>query len=116
MARSSEVVVEALESVSNEGQAEFWTLLLLPRGSGPPSGLLSLEHRGVISLVDLVRGEVRGIDGGCETGLEGRTDAAQAVEFDAAEEGMALDLVGTTTTETVLSVANETMECQQYEQ
>lgn len=112
VAQSSEVVVEALERVSNEGQAEFWALLLLRRGSGTPSGLLSLEQRGVIRLVNLVRREVCGIDGGCKTGFEGRTDAAQAVELNAAEEGVALDFVRTTTAETVLSVADEAMTSQ----
>lgn len=106
-AQSSEVVVETLECVSNEGQAEFWAFLLLRRCSGAPSSLLSLEQCGVIRLVDLVRREVCGIDSGCKTGLEGRTDAAQAVELDAAEEGVALDFMSTTATETVLSVADK---------
>lgn len=103
----SEVVIEPLEGVTNERQAHLGRLL----DNGRPSLLdrLRLEQRCVVGLVDLVRGEVCCVDVGCQAGLEGCADATQAVELDAAEEGMTLDLMGATATNSVLAVADETV-------
>lgn len=104
--RSPEVVVEALEGVSNKWQAHLGRFLrLAPRGRG--LGLLSLEHCGVVGLIDLVGGEIGGVNSTGKTGLEGSADPAERVKFDAAEEGVALDLMRAATTETVLGVDDE---------
>lgn len=103
----AEVVVEALEGISDEGQAHLRRLL--DRGSASASLLdgLRLEHRRVVGLVDLVGGEVGGVNGGSQARLERSSDAAQAVELDTAEEGVSLDLVRARTAETVLRVADQ---------
>lgn len=49
-------------------------------------------HMRVIALVDLVDGEVVGVDGGLEAGLEGGADLAQLLEDDAFEEGVRADV------------------------
>ena len=80
---SPEVVIEPLERVSNEGQAHLWALLLLNRAS---SGLLSLDQRCVVGLVNLIRGEVGRVDVGSEARLERRPNTAKTVKLDTAEE------------------------------
>ena len=67
-----------------------------------------LEQRGVVRLVDLVGGEVGRVDVGRQAGLERRADAPQAVELDAPEEGVVLELVRAAAAQPVLRVANET--------
>lgn len=105
-----EVVVESLEGVPNEWQAHLRTLLHLANLLGSSLDLLGLEKRGVISLVNFVGGEVRGIDVAGQPGLEWSSDASQRVKLDTAEEGVALDLMGTTTAQTVLSVAHKAVQ------
>lgn len=99
----SEIVVEPLKGVADEGQAHFRRLLewLAALAS------LSLEQSGVISLVDLVNREVGGVNVGSEAGLERCPDSAKAIEIDTSEEGVRFDLMGTATTQTVLGVADE---------
>lgn len=98
------VILETLESVSKERQGRLERLLRV-RGSALLH-LLRLEHSRVIRLVDLVGREVRRIDVGGKTRLEGCGNATQAVEVDTAEEGVTLDLLSAQSTETVLCVAD----------
>ncbi len=106
---SSEVVIEPLEGVADEGKAHLGALILLRRvgAAGGSRGLRGLEQRRIVRLVDLIRGEVRGIDVGGETRFKGCTNAPQAVKLDTTEEGVALDFVGTTASQTVLRIANQ---------
>ena len=67
---------------------------------------MRLKQRRIISLIDLVRGEVRCIDVASQAGLEWSTDATERVELNTSEEAMALDLVSTATAESVLGVAD----------
>jgi hypothetical protein len=48
----------------------------------------------VVGLVDLVSGEVNGIDVRAQTGFERRPDVTEAIEINTAEEGVVLDLLG----------------------
>lgn len=101
---SSEVVIEPLECVTDEGQAHLGRFLqLLARRKR-----LRLEHRRIIRLVNFIRGEVRGINGRREARFKWRTDTTQAIELDTSEEGVALDFVRTASAETCLRVADET--------
>jgi len=89
---SASVVVETLEGISEERQA-----LLKRLFSGSGTTLLHrllLEDGGVVRLVDLVSREVGCVNVGGETRLERRANAAQAVEVNSTEEGVALDLLG----------------------
>lgn len=110
----SEVVVKTLEGVSDEWQAHLRALLHLAHLLGSSLDLLGLEQRGVIGLVDLVGGEVSGVNVAGKPGLEWSADASQLFKLDTAEEGVALDLVGTTTAQTVFSVAYEAIEWSVY--
>lgn len=114
MQRLPEVVVETLEGVPNEWQAHLRALLHLAYLLGSSLDLLGLEQSGVIGLVNFVGGEVRGIDVAGQTRLEWCPDAPQRIELDTAEEGVGLDLVGATTAQTVLGVADETVERSAY--
>lgn len=100
--RSPKVVIKPLKRIPNKRQAHLGALL---RRHGVP-GLRGLEHGRVVRLVDLVGREVRGIDVRRETRLKGRPDAPQAVELDAAEEMVGLDLMRTAAAEAVLRVAD----------
>ena len=94
--------VEALEGVTNEGQAEVGVV-----GLASSLGLGTHLRRGV-DLWDLVDGEVLGVDGAGKLGLEGSTNLAKTVPVDTAEEGVLLELGGTThVAEAVLGIANE---------
>lgn len=100
---SSEVVIEPLECVTDEGQTHLGRILqLLARRKR-----LRLQHRRIICLVNFIRGEVRGINGGREARFKWRTDTTQAIELDTSEEGVTLDFVCPASTETCLRVANE---------
>lgn len=58
---------------------------------------------------DLVNGEVLGVNGGLQLGLEGSANAAELVPLNTAEEGVVFDLLGAErATETVFSVADQT--------
>lgn len=61
----------------------------------------------MIGLVDLVRGEVSGIDVGAQTGFERRPDVTEAIEIDTAEEGVVLDLLGARPAKSVLRIADQ---------
>ena len=109
IARSSKVIIEPLKGVADERKAHLGTLVLLSRGgNGGAADGLGLEQGGVVGLVDLVGGEVGGVDVGGQTGLEGGADPAQALELDTPEEGVVLDFVSATSSETVFRVAYET--------
>jgi hypothetical protein len=107
--RSPEVVIEPLERVPNKRQAHLGALLLLARGgtTSGAAGLGGLEHGGVVRLVNLVGREVGRVDVGRQARLERRADPPQAVELDATEEGVALDLVRAAAAEPVLRVADQ---------
>lgn len=105
----SEVVVESLEGISNEGQAHLGTLLHDTYGLGSLH-LLRLKQSRVVGLIDLVRREVCRIDVAREAWLEGSPDASERVEFDATEEGVALDLMSAAATQTVLGVTDQAVE------
>lgn len=111
---SSEVVIEPLECVPNKRQAHLGALVLRGDAGGGGSGAGSLrgfEEGGVVCLVDLVSWEVGRVDVRCQARFEGCADPAQAVEFDAPEEVVALDLVRSASSETILRVADEARQC-----
>jgi hypothetical protein len=98
----SEVVIKPLECVTNERQAHLWRLLDCSAGLEG----LCLEDAGIISLINLISREVGGVNVGGQARLERRADTAETIKLDTAEESMALDLVSTTATQTVLRVAD----------
>lgn len=103
---SAKIVIKTLEGVSDKWKAHLGGLLdtsLLGRG------LLCLEDGGVVGLVDLVRGEVRGINTARKSRLKRSSDPAKRVELDATEKVVALELSSTTATKTILSVADQAM-------
>ncbi|KAJ3551421.1 hypothetical protein NPX13_g11367 [Xylaria arbuscula] len=102
--RSAKVVIEPLERVADEGQTHFWRVLdLLARRQS-----LRLEHRRIIRLVDLIRREIRRVNGRRQPRLKRRSDAPQAIKLNTPEEGMALDLVRSTSSKSSLRVADQT--------
>lgn len=105
----SEVIIEPLERVADEWQAHLGRFL-----DWAAAGLqgLSLENRSIVGLVNLIGREVGGVDVRGQARLERSSDAAKTVEFDATEKGVVLDLMRTTTTETVLGITNHAMHCQ----
>lgn len=100
----SEVVIKPLKCVANERQAHFRRLFLLAKTILLQG--LRLEHSCIVSLVNLIRGEVCRINVRSQTRLKRRANATQAVKVDAAEEAVILEFMGSTTAKTVLSVAN----------
>lgn len=67
-----------------------------------------VDVHGVLGLLlQVLGGEVRGVDLGCEARLEGRTEAAQVVEVDACEEGVPLDFLGAAAAEACFGVGYE---------
>jgi hypothetical protein len=106
--KSPKVIIKPLKRIPDKRQAHLGALLLLRRpAAGTVAGLRGLEQRRVVRLVDLVGREVGRVDVGGEARLEGRADAAQAVELDAAEEGVVLNLVRAAAAEAVLRVADQ---------
>lgn len=106
---SSEVVIEPLEGIADEGKAHLGALLLLRRAgtAGAPRRLRGPEQRRIVRLVDLIGGKVCGIDVGRETWFKGCANAPQAVKLDTTEEGVALDLVGPAASQTVFRIADQ---------
>ena len=100
----AEVVIKTLECVTDERQAHLGRLF----DGLASSKRLGLEHRGVVRLVDFVRGEVCRIDARRQARLERSTDAAQALKFDASEEGVCLDVLSSVAAQTSFRVANQT--------
>lgn len=100
----SEVVIEPLEGVADERKAHLGRLL----GCLAIAVLdgLGLEQSRVVSLVNLIGGEVSGVDVGRQPGLERSADAAQTVKVDSTEECVALDFMSTSPSESVLGVAD----------
>ena len=112
-----EIIIKPLKSIPNKRQTHLRTLLLLPAGPSTAArrtttipGLGGAQQCGVVGLVDLVGGEVGGVDVGGQARLEGRADPPQAFELDAAEEGVALELVPAAAAEAALCVADEAAE------
>jgi hypothetical protein len=106
--KSPKVVVKPFKSIPDKRQAHLGALLLLGgRAGAVAGGLGGLEHGGVVRLVDLVGREVGRVDVGRQARLEGRADPPQAVELDAPEEGVVLDLVRAAAAEAVFRVADQ---------
>ena len=107
--RSPEVVIKPLKGIPNKRQAHLRALLLLPgRAAGAVPSLGGLEVRGIVRLVDLVGGEVGRVDVGRQARLKRRADPPQAVELDAPEEGVVLELVRAAAADAVFGVADQT--------
>jgi hypothetical protein len=70
--------------------------------------LLGFKVGGVVGLIDLISWEIGGVNIRGQLGLEWCSNKAQAIEINASEELVALDLIGTTATKSVLSIANKT--------
>lgn len=67
----------------------------------------SLEMSSCIRLIDLFNGEVGGVDIRRKSRLERSSDGTEVVEGYTPEEGMVLDLFGSTSTETVFGIADQ---------
>ena len=69
----------------------------------------------MIVLIDFMDGEIGGVDGGFQVGLERRVDLAQLLPDHAAEEGVLLDFRGAVFAaggaEAVVHVAEESVGC-----
>lgn len=98
-------VVESLECVANERQAHLRGLDTR-RSSCRSSSLLQMGC--VVRLVDLVSGEVGGVNVGGKLGFKRCSNPTQAIEVNATEKLVRLDLVGTSSPKTILGVAYET--------
>jgi hypothetical protein len=85
----SSVRVETLVRVADEGQA--CSILVFAR----LCSLSPVRSAGVV-LVDLINGEVSGVDVRVQLGLKGRPDPAQRLPVDATEEGVLLDFASAT--------------------
>lgn len=80
--------IETLEGVTDERQAEVGVV-------GLTSSLGRSAHlRRCVDLGNLVDGEVLGVDGAAELGLEGSADFTETVPVDTAEEGVFLEFLG----------------------
>lgn len=82
----TEVILKALKGVPYERQCHLWRLLLIGRRGGlePAVDL----HRVGRLLLQVLGGEVGGVDVGRQARLEGGAEAAEVVEVNAREEGM----------------------------
>lgn len=97
--------IEALEGVTNEGQAEVGVVGLAS------SFCCSTHLGGRVDLRNLIDGEVLRINGAGKLGLEWSTNLAKTIPVDAAEEGMLLELSSAThVAQTVLRVADQAIE------
>lgn len=65
---------------------------------------------GIVSLINLIRREVSGVDVRGELGLKWCTDSAQGIEFNPTEKFVVLDFVGRDTTKAILGVADKARE------
>jgi hypothetical protein len=70
--------------------------------------LLGFKVGGIVGLIDLISWEIGGVNIRGQLGLEWCSNKAQAIEINASEELVALDLIGTTATKSVFSIANKT--------
>lgn len=71
-------------------------------------GLQRVDVHGVPGLLlEVLGGEVRGVDLGLEARLKGGAEAAQIVEVDAREEGVPLDFLGAAAAEARVSSGYE---------
>lgn len=105
----TEVILKSLEGVPYKWQRHLRRLLLLGRGGGLESAV-DLHRVGGL-LLQVLGGEVGGIDVGRQARLEGGAEAAEIIEIDAREEGVSLQLVGPAAAEAVLAVADEAVWC-----
>jgi hypothetical protein len=103
-----EAGLEALESVTNEWQTHLRCFIsrLNARGS-----LLLLQYRSIISLINLIGREVSSVDVGGKLWLEWCADVAEPFKVNTSEELVFLDLLSTSTTKTILSVADKATCC-----
>lgn len=95
--------IKTLVGISQERNVHLWNFI-----SDLAGGLGSLEVSGRISLVDLVNGEVCGIDIGHKPWFKWRTNTTKTIKIDAAEERMSLDFVCSTSAKAILRVTNQT--------
>jgi hypothetical protein len=63
----------------------------------------------IVGLINFIRWEVGCVDVGSEFGFEWCSNAAQAIEINTTEELVVLDLISTTPTQAILSIADKTM-------
>lgn len=105
----SEVVIEPLESVTNKWQAHLGRLLGSCASAVVLDGL-GLEQSCVVGLINLVGREVGGVDVGRQARLERSANATQAIKVDTAEERVALELMGTSPSKSVLRVADHAVQ------
>jgi hypothetical protein len=63
---------------------------------------------GIISLINLIRREVRGIDIRRELRLKWRTNTTKGIKLNTTEEFVILDLICTSTAKSILSVTDKT--------
>lgn len=100
-----EVILKALKGVPYKRQRHLGRLVLFRRRGGlePAVDL----HRVGGLLLEVLGGEVGRVDVGREARLKGGAEAAQVVEVDAREEGVAFELLGPAAPQAVLAVADE---------
>jgi hypothetical protein len=97
--------VESLERIANERQAQLGGIV-----ARLITGLCceSLQMSSVVCLINFIRWEVGRINVGRKLGLEWCSNAAQAIKVNTTEELVCFDLISTSPTQTILSVADET--------
>lgn len=100
----TEVILKPLEGIPDKRQRHLGRLLLLGRG-GRLEPAVDLHRVGGL-LLQVLGGEVGGVDLGRQARLEGGAEAAEVVEVHAGEEGVAFELVGAAAAEAVLAVAD----------
>jgi hypothetical protein len=98
------VVIKSLERITNERQAQLWSVIagLISIGI-----LLSFKVGSIVGLIDLVSWEIGCVNIRGQLGLEWCSNKAQTIEINASEEFVALNLIGTTSTKTIFSIANK---------
>lgn len=105
----TEVILKALEGISYERERHLGRFLLLGRRSGLES---AVDLHGVGGLLlQILGGEISGIDLGRQARLEGGAEAAEVVEVDARKEGVAFQFAGPDAAKAVLAVADEAIWC-----
>src|SRR3954447_19698955 len=97
-----------LEGITDEGQAHLRCIFSRLCTSSCSRRRSRLQMSGIIGLVNLICREVCRIDIRSQLRLEWCSDTAKSIEFNATEEFMVLDLICTTSAETILCITNKT--------
>lgn len=100
----TEVILKPLKGIPDKRKRHLGRLLLLGRG-GRLEPAVDLHRVGGL-LLQVLGGEVGGVDLGRQARLEGGAEAAEVVEVHAGEEGVTFELVGAAAAEAVLAVAD----------